>query len=298
MTDNNSEILIGGEPISADTIGLDKSLSPKKKKQYMIIGGISIAIVILIVIIIIIATTGGKDSNSDEGQGGEGGQDDGKIDPNEALGEIILSYDVKSTTNPTIILSPNFVKSSKLNIYVKDQYINYAKEYKFPDKASGENVKILIFEEINMNSMFKAVTDLKSVKITSSKNLKIKSLESSFEDCTGLSSFNIQGCDTSQVSSVKNLFHNTNIQDINIAELNLDNIKDMSYMFADSKLQKIDLSKLNTENAETMAGMFKGSQSLNSLDLTNFKTKNVKDMSGMFEGCTSLGTIIFSTDIL
>ena len=30
---------------------------------------------------------------------------------------------------------------------------------------------ILIFEEINMNSMFKAVTDLTSVKITSSKNL-------------------------------------------------------------------------------------------------------------------------------
>ena len=256
---DNSEILIGGEPINADSIGLDKRLDPKKKKQYMIIGGISIAIVILIVIIIIVATTGGKDSNSNEGQGGggEGGKDEGKIDPNEALGEIILSYDVKSTTNPTIILSPNFVKSTKLNIYVMGQYTNYTKEYKFPNKTSGENVKILIFEEINMNSMFKAVSDLKSVKITSSKNLKIKSLESSFEDCTGLSSFAIQGCDTSQVSSVKNLFHNTNIEDINLAELNLDNIKDMSYMFADSKLKTIDLSKLNTENVENMAGISK-----------------------------------------
>ena len=292
MTDN-SEILIGGEPINADSIGLDKRLSPKKKKQYMIIGGISILIVILLVIIIIVATTGGTKSNKSEGQGGN---DEGKLDPNEALGEIKLSYNFKSFPKPTIILSSNFEKSTNLNIYVKDQFVNYKKEYTFPDKDSAENVKILIFGEIDMNSMFKSVSDLESVQIISTKNLKIKSLESSFEDCTSLSSFTIQGCDTSQVSSVKNLFHNTNIENINIAELNLDNIKDMSYMFADSKLKNIDLSKLNTENVENMAGMFKGSQALSSLDLSNFKTLNVNDMSSMFEGCTSLVAITFSKD--
>ncbi len=169
MTDN-SEILIGGEPINADSIGLDKRLSPKKKKQYMIIGGISILIVILLVIIIIVATTGGTKSNKNDGQGG--GDDEGKLDPNEALGEIKLSYNVKSFTKPTIILSSNFEKSTNLNIYVKDQFVNYKKEYTFPDKDSAENVKILIFGEIDMNSMFKSVSDLESVQIISTKNLK------------------------------------------------------------------------------------------------------------------------------
>ena len=34
---DNSDVLIGGETINADSIGLDQRISSKKKKQYMII---------------------------------------------------------------------------------------------------------------------------------------------------------------------------------------------------------------------------------------------------------------------
>ena len=64
MTD--SDILIGGEPINADTIGLDSRLDPKKKKQYIIIGSISLVILVLIIIIIVLAITsnGSSENNS------------------------------------------------------------------------------------------------------------------------------------------------------------------------------------------------------------------------------------------
>ena len=261
---DNSDVLIGGETINADSIGLDQRISSKKKKQYMIIGAIALTIVILAVIIVVIITTSGSKEEKKEdpvpAPTDKPDSDEDDHDPSTALGEINAYYNVKSTDKPIIILSPNFVKTSSFSIYIDDKYVKFTKEYTFPKKNPNQNVKFLIYEDISLETMFKGVKDLLSVQITSTKNLKITSMISAFEDCEQLSSFNINGCDTSQVISVKNLFRNTDIRSLDIAGLSLTNIKDMSYMFANSKLQNIDLSKLNTQNVENMAGMFQGDE--------------------------------------
>ena len=226
----DSDILIGGEPINADSIGLDKGLSPKKKKQYMIIGGVCLAILIVIIIIIVVVTKsgGGGDSEKSDKSDESNEPKESEIDPSKAIGEINLVYRPRSAPNPTIIISPNYQKTSKFSIYVNNNFVKYNYQYTFEKASDADKVKILIFEEIDMSNMFESVTSLQSIKISSNKNLKIKSLESCFEHCTELTSFNLQGCDTSQITSVKNLFYDTGIEDINMDELPLDNIKDFS----------------------------------------------------------------------
>ena len=252
---DSSDVLIGGETINADNIGLEKQhWSPQKKKQFLIIGAISITILILVIIIIVIAVTSGS---KDENVGPTPDKSEDDHDPNQALGEIKAYYDIKSIQRPTMILSPNYLKSSSFSIYIDDKFIKYSKEYTFERRSLNQLVSFKIYENINLDNMFKGVQDLIRIEITSSKNLKISSMNNVFEDCTELSAFTINGCDTSEITSVKNLFRNSGIQDIDIAGLSLNNIKDMSYMFANSKLHSLDLSKLNTANVENMAGMFK-----------------------------------------
>ena len=164
----NSDILIGGEPINADTIGLDKRVSPRKKKQYIIIGAISVAIVILVVIIVIIATSG--KSTTSETDGGDKSPDKDDHDPKNAIGEINLVYQ-PLMNKATTILSADFDKSTSFSIYEGDKFVKYAKEYNFGDK--NKNLKFVIYEDINMDSMFKGVKTLKNFTITSNKNLKI-----------------------------------------------------------------------------------------------------------------------------
>ena len=145
---DNSDVLIGGETINADSIGLDQRISSKKKKQYMIIGAIALTIVILAVIIVVIITTSGSKEEKKEdpvpAPTDKPDSDEDDHDPSTALGEINAYYNVKSTDKPIIILSPNFVKTSSFSIYIDDKYVKFTKEYTFPKKNPNQNVKFLI----------------------------------------------------------------------------------------------------------------------------------------------------------
>ena len=55
----------------------------------------------------------------------------------------------------TPILSADFEKSTSFSIYEGDKFVKYAKEYKFTNY--NKNLKFVIYEDINMDSMFKGV---------------------------------------------------------------------------------------------------------------------------------------------
>lgn len=85
-----------------------------------------------------------------------------------------------------------------------------------------------------------------------------------FGSCEGLSSIDLTGLDTSEVT-------------------------DMCFMFdCCSSLIELDVTNFDTSKVTDMLGMFNGCSSLIELDLTHFDTRNVIDMSGMFAGCSSL----------
>ena len=285
MTDNNDE-LIGGEAINAESIGLTKTSPLKKiKKQHIVMGVIVVVVIILTIVIVVLAVKnkGSQKKDDDKDSDKEHSKDDAK-------GIINLEY--KSGSKEVQIISENYeYEKDSFDIYIGDEKKDFKKKYSFDDK-NNQKVKIYVFEELNMDKMFKDIKEIISININSEKNMKIKSMESTFENCERLTTFTMAGVDTSDIKSMKNIFKNTNIKDISSAISSFGKLKNMSYMFAGTKYTSLDLSKINTEQVVSMAGLFKDSQSLRTLDLSNFDTQNVEDMSSMFEGCFSLTNII------
>ena len=97
--------------------------------------------------------------------------------------------------------------------------------------------------------MFKNIQRLISVKLNTNKNLKILSLENTFENCENLEEFNIEGFNTENIQSMKKTFFGCKkFTTNNLYQLNTKNINDMSFMFAESGVTNIDLSKYDTSN--------------------------------------------------
>ena len=249
MTDNNDE-LIGGEAINEETIGLEKKNPFKKiKKQHVIMGVIVLVVLILTIVIVVLAlqNKGGSGKGGDKGSGGHHPKED-------AIGLINLEY--KSGSNEVQIISETYeyVKDS-FDIYVNEERKEFSKKYTFDDK-NNQKVKLYCFTDINMDKMFKDVKEISSIDINSEKNMKIKSMESAFENCERLTNFKMAGVDTSTITSVKNVFKNTNIKDISSTLSAFGKLKDMSYMFAGTKYTSLDLSKFSTDQVISMAGLF------------------------------------------
>jgi surface protein len=259
---NDNDALLGGETINADSLGIEKtSFFNKKNKKYFIIGGISIAILVLIIVVIILAIRGSSNSGKEHEE---------QRDLKNAIGEINAEYFVSSITAPTTILSSEFEDDSSFSIYIDEQFVKFTKKYTFKERSTNQKVKFVIFDEINMNKMFKGVKELNLININSEKNMRIKSLESAFENCERLTQFQMSGCDASSITSVKNIFRNAKITDLSNAISSFNGLKDISYLFAGLNLKELDLSNLKTDNVENMSGLFKDSQSLNSINDTKY----------------------------
>ena len=98
--------------------------------------------------------------------------------------------------------------------------------------------------------------------------------------------------DTSNITSIKNMFYSCDMLNITInSSFKLNNITDMSGLFNASNLNTINLN-CNVSNVTDISGMF-----TNCFDLTtvtfgdNFDTSNVTDMNGMFYNCEDLTTV-------
>ena len=93
-----------------------------------------------------------------------------------------------------------------------------------------------------------------------------------FQDCSNLTSIDLTGFDTSDVTS-------------------------MSYMFYGcSSLTSIDLSGWDTSKVTKMDAMFQGCSSLTSIDLTGWDTRGVTSMNCLFYVCDRLTDIALDKD--
>ena len=139
-------------------------------KQKKLIIGLAVGGVVLILLIVLIIILASK----------------GKVnDVKDKIGEIECTYSLESSE--TKILSDHFDKKSNFDIYINTTRIKYSKTYKF---ERGENkVRFVIFEDINMDNMFKGLTSLVSINFISEKNASITSMESTFENCENLINF-------------------------------------------------------------------------------------------------------------
>ena len=202
------EGLLGiNEDINSDMVSPQGNKLSKQKKLTIL--GISLVSVIIIIIILVIAIGPDKKEKGKGGGGGEGGGEKEEEEPqkeeeeeeeeeeepyvppdikDDILGKIECIYDVDSTRETTKILNENYNIPSKMKLEIERTPEKVAKNHKF-SKAGANNVTFILYEDINMENMFKGVSSLYSVKLISKQNCKITSLVGAFENCEKLNYF-------------------------------------------------------------------------------------------------------------
>ena len=118
----------------------------------------------------------------------------------------------------------------------------------------------------------------------------------SFNGCQSLTSINLNGVDTSSVTSMSGMFINCQqLASLDLSNFNTSASTSMKNMFANCKsLTSLDLSNFNTSGVTTMEAMFFGASGLTSLDVSNFDTSKVTNMTSMFRECKSLASLDLS----
>ena len=182
-----------------------------------------------------------------------------KLNEAKAIGEIICKFDVSSEN--TQIFSTDFIKSSKFDIYIDELPVKYAKEYKFTNLGI-HNIKIVLYEDLNMDNMFKGISDLISVEMNSKENCKILSMKSTFENAESLQTFSINGFDATKLKSTSKCFYVTNLNTFSFNSFDSKNLEDISYMFALSAIEEFSLNGLNVNNVKNMSHLFEECESL------------------------------------
>ena len=220
---------------SLNDLGSDLNSNDTQRKKisfktYLTIGALSIACIGLIILLIILLINSSESSNKEEST--------------EIIGEIKCIFEITTLDkNTTKILGDEFIKSSKFSIIIDEKKIDkYIKEYTF-DEIGFHNITFQLFENINMDYMFKGVTNLITIQMKSKKQAKIFSLISTFEDCKSLNTITISGFNTSEVTSMKKLFYNSHLSNLNL-NITTNSLQDISYMFAGTNLDRINFKEL------------------------------------------------------
>ena len=166
----------------------EKSTKKCPLKKILIIVSILIIAITLISVILILLL---KDNN-----------DENKI---KEIGEINCIFEIDDISEETSILSETFEKTSNFDIIINNKAVEYTKKYKF-EKTGLANIQFVLYEDISLDNMFKGINQISSIIMTSTKNAKIKSMESTFESCSNLKNFTMTGFNLDELKSTKKCF--------------------------------------------------------------------------------------------
>ena len=170
MEDKKEQIEEKKEPFQVNDFHLDINNNNKKSSpisKYLLIGGTTLFILIFIITLIIVNSTGKTSENEKMSQ--------------IPLGEITCKFDIESIENKISIIGSEYEKNSDFSIVVDGKKLNeYIKEYLFSEIGEHE-IKIELYEDLNMNYMFKNIKNLKSVEMYSNSSIKILSMIGTFE---------------------------------------------------------------------------------------------------------------------
>ena len=263
------DILI--KEFDSKTVNLEKN--NKKLFSFTKILGIFV-LLSLIVVVLSLFKTGFTSANLRSLKLKNFNQNEAKV-----IGEIICTFDV--TNQKTQIFSNDFIKLSNFQVYLDELPVEYKNEYEFTDYGVHK-IKIELYEDLNMDNMFKNIPDLISVEMNSEENCKILSMKSTFKGAVSFQSFNINGFDATELKSTSKCFYETNLNSFSFNSFDSKKLEDISYMFSLSAIEEFSLNGLNVNNVKNMSHLFEECESLVEFDDTDFDTSSVIDMSYMF----------------
>jgi surface protein len=114
-----------------------------------------------------------------------------------------------------------------------------------------------------------------------------------FSGCRGLKKLDVSGFDTSNVTSMGDMFDRcVSLKKLDVSGFDTSNVTDMGGMFEwCESLTALDVSGFDTSKVTNMALMFDGCTNLTTLDVSGFDTSNVTNMNDMFDSCYSLTSL-------
>ena len=140
-------------------------------------------------------------------------------------------------------------------------------------------------------------TECQSIKsVVVEQGVYAKTCFMMFSGCTNLTSIDLSGLDTSDVTNMYSMFGGCfSLTNLDLSHLDTSNVTYMVYMFGGcSGLTSLDLSTFNTSKVTDPSSMFSGCSSLASVNFDGFDTSNVTDMRSMFSDCQSLASVDLS----
>ena len=144
--------------------------------------------------------------------------------------------------------------------------------------------------------LFYKCSNLTSLDLSGLDTSNVTDMSSIFDGCSSLTSLDLSSLDTSKVSQMTCMFMDcSSLTSLDLSSFNV-GASAMNYMFAGcSSLTSLDLSSFNSRYLNDMNSMFAGCSSLTSLDLSSFDTSGVSNMYSMFAGCSSLTSLDLSS---
>ena len=156
-----------------------------------------------------------------------------------------------------------------------------------------------IFLNEASNRMFRDLSNLISLDVSSFDTSKVTNMEAMFAGMPSLTTLNLSNFDTSKVTRMNSMFEGVSrLTTLNLSNFDTSKVTDMEAMFGYMYgLTSLNISNFNTSQVTVMRDMFSNMRNLSSLNLTNFDTSQVTDMNSMFAGMslTSLNLSNFNT---
>ena len=159
-----------------------------------------------------------------------------------------------------------------------------------------KSAKINVADMRDASYMFYCCEGLTSLDLSGFDTSQVTDMGHMFEECRSLSSLDLSGFDTSQVTDMGYMFEECrSLSSLELSGFDTSQVTNMGDMFAGcSSLTSLDLSKFDTSQVRNVRYMFAGCSSLTSLDLSKFDTSQVRNVRYMFAGCSSLTSLDLS----
>lgn len=151
----------------------------------------------------------------------------------------------------------------------------------------------------NIRNLFYGCTNLATIIGLENLNTKmVANMQGVFRTCASLTSLNIGGWDTTNVTDISHLCNGcTNLATVDVSGWNVSKVTTLDSMFNGcSKLKVFNAPNWNTAKATSFVSMFAACTSLTSLDFSSW-TMNATKYNSMLAGCTSLTSVKFPSDI-
>ena len=146
----------------------------------------------------------------------------------------------------------------------------------------------------DMSYMFAYCSGLTSLDLSGFDTSAVTNMASMFDSCSGLTSLDLTSFDTSAVTNMASMFDScSGLTSLDLTSFDTSAVTNMGMMFNKcSKLTSLDLSGFNTSAVTNMEMMFNNCSKLTSLNLSSFDTSAVTSLWYMFDYCSSLTSLI------